>query len=141
MERTGRSNGLMMGYFGNAEAPGAPFAFYYCDHLYADSWNKTDASSDGACWLEWMDAGMKSFGGGEGLLGPPCRGSSFRCPPLPACPIPPDHLPKLVDRHQFFGDAYDFVHLVRKGFRSTCLCVCMSLCVSGGQGPAALDAN
>lgn len=47
MERTGRSNGLMMGYFGNAEAPDAPFAFYYCDHLYSDSWNKTDGT--GAC--------------------------------------------------------------------------------------------
>ena len=42
MERTGRSNGLMMGYFGNAEAPDAPFSFYYCDHLYSDSWNKTE---------------------------------------------------------------------------------------------------
>lgn len=47
MERTGRSNGLMMGYFGNAEAPDAPFSFYYCDHLYADTWNKTEPG--GAC--------------------------------------------------------------------------------------------
>ncbi len=42
MERTGRPSGLMMGYFGNAETPGAPFSFYYCDHLYSDSWNKTE---------------------------------------------------------------------------------------------------
>ena len=67
---TGKSSGVMMGYFGNAETAGAPFAFYYCDHLYADTWNKTDSSS-------------------------------------------PDHLPKLVDNHQFFKGHYKFAHLVR----------------------------
>jgi len=66
----GKNSGVMMGYFGNAETPEAPYAFYYCDHLYADTWNKTDSSS-------------------------------------------PDHLPKLVDNHQFFKGHYKFVHLVR----------------------------
>jgi hypothetical protein len=60
----------MMGYFGNAESTEAPFAFYYCDHLYADTWNKTDSNS-------------------------------------------PDHLPKLVDNHQFFKGHILFAHLVR----------------------------
>lgn len=66
----GKPSGVMMGYFGNPETMDAPFAFYYCDHLYSDTWNKTDSSSS-------------------------------------------DHLPKLVDNHQFFKGHYKFVHLVR----------------------------
>lgn len=66
----GKSSGVMMGFFGNAERPGAPYAFYYCDQLYADTWNKTDSTST-------------------------------------------EHLPKLVDNHQFFNGHYKFVHLVR----------------------------
>lgn len=37
-----------------------------------------------------------------------------RCLPLSPTTKKTEHMPKLVDRHQFFGDSYDFVHLVGK---------------------------
>jgi hypothetical protein len=54
---TGKSDGIMMGYFGNPVTPGSTFAFYYCDALYSTNWNKTHNNTGG------FEGGVKRVGG------------------------------------------------------------------------------
>jgi hypothetical protein len=48
---TGKSTGIMMGYFGNPLIQEAPFSFYYCDSLYTNHWNKSHNATGGLATL------------------------------------------------------------------------------------------
>lgn len=46
---SGKSTGIMMGYFGNPLIANAPFSFYYCDALYTNHWNKSHNATGKGC--------------------------------------------------------------------------------------------